>query len=433
MLNRYRLVGMVTSLLVPALILVACTQAPAEADDPFGVRRATEIIASENPPAGPIRVGGHLTVEFIGKGELVDEEPEVPEADEETAPGSDGSDEGPVDEVDFGRLAFHVFNPATGNIFELTFEQPLLEAVHAFQAARGLTEATEGVDDPEELERPPTPQGWSNGSDDRLLRTATTSWPWRTIAQFGEENSRCTGTLIGPRHLITAAHCINKRATNQWYTVQVDPGRNGLNNSPYGSSTISLNPPPGTSAWYFTPAPWRSSACAGENYKCAEWDWGVIVIPDRLGDLTGWMGYWAGPASYLNARTHYNRGYPSCTTDKGSKPALCDVQINDQDVYWARLFGDVASCKLGSYHHPGPDGWNRTIMHSCDTSPGHSGSALYHYRFNTTMNKWMPVVSMVHNSATCQVCDASKDHPNRVRRITPGDLGIIGWLRNAFP
>ncbi len=106
-------------------------------------------------------------------------------------------------------------------------------------------------------------------------------------------------------------------------------GRDG-NSLPYGSSTISPNPAPGQTAWYFTHPQWRNPATTNAR----QWDWGLIVIPDRLGDQTGWMGYVALPAMILKANNQYNRGYPACG---GMRP---DVPVNCQP--W-RLYGDAAN------------------------------------------------------------------------------------------
>ena len=62
----------------------------------------------------------------------------------------------------------------------------------------------------------------------------------------------------------------------------------GDDSSPFGSSTIKIDPDPGTEAWYFTPAPWRDPATTEPN----QWDWGMIVI------RTGWATSPAGWATW---------------------------------------------------------------------------------------------------------------------------------------
>ncbi|MEM7735971.1 MAG: hypothetical protein AAF267_09300, partial [Deinococcota bacterium] len=405
-------------------------------DDPFGARAVTDIISMDEPPKGVMRVNDHMTVEFIGKATLTDGVPQTSDEGVRPERGRDSADEVPANEAQYRQVAFNVLNSRTLNQFELVIEQPLLTSVDEYQVARGLASGSEGVDSPHELEarftQPDfaaeglTTQGWSNGTDNRLLRSPTTLYPWRTIAQHGWNDSTCSSTLIGPRHLITAAHCINERGTTNWYTVRVDPGRNGLSNSPYGSSTIKINPDPGTEAWYFTPSAWRSQWCVNNAYACNQWDWGMIVIPDRLGDMTGWMGYWAGPGSFLEQQTLYNRGYPMCGTDRPNKPALC----NYSQTYWARLWGD-RDCDIGQYLYQGSDSWNRVLKVDCDLSAGHSGSPIYFYV--DTDNGRVPVVTAVVTWEECFTCNSSTSHPNLVRRITPSDVNVISWLRNVFP
>ena len=67
-------------------------------------------------------------------------------------------------------------------------------------------------------------------------------------------------------------------------------------------------------------------------------DFGAIVVLDRIGEKTGWMGYGAYGSSDLNKRDHWNRGYPSCQSDYVEKPAGCQT---------ARLYGDTKECVIG--------------------------------------------------------------------------------------
>ncbi|MFW6079586.1 MAG: trypsin-like serine protease, partial [Gemmatimonadota bacterium] len=409
---------------------------PEDDVDEFGLERLAEILSSDDPPLRE-QIGDHIIVQTLDPGELVDGGPDMPlVVDRLPNPGS-GTAEPPPEDAVYDAMTLHAFNSRTLHQFEIRIAQPLLDDVHALRARHGLVGATEGVDDGDTREGGGSssgpasgsdpgvsdPLGWSDGVDTRIVRTATTTWPWRAIAQFtyGGTDSRCTGTLIGPRHVITAAHCINEFGTNKWFTTTVAPARNGEDILPFGSSTIKLNPDPGTEAWYFTPAPWRDSTTADRW----QWDWGMIVIPDRLGDQTGWMGYVARPFGDLDGVNNFNRGYPSCQSDYAERPADCEP---------ARLYGDTELCGPGDVYFPGGDGWNRMISVGCDLSRGHSGSPVYHYFFDQQLGKSVPVVSMVvsfHQCLTCGEDAGFPSYPNFARRITPGALGVISALRQT--
>ncbi|MFN2178761.1 MAG: trypsin-like serine protease, partial [Candidatus Promineifilaceae bacterium] len=390
------------------------------------------------------------SVRVVGKGVLQD----PPEVDDfmgaDTARGDTDPKERDPEDVPPEEQVYNVFN--TGNLweYEVTMGPQMLDAIHARRDAAGETQATEPVDDPESLEmllRLYLPMaaggnssanarmGWSNGNDSRIIRTPTTLWPWRTISQFhsvGGNNSNCTGTLIGPRHLITAAHCINRMGTNVWYTFGVAPGRNGVSTMPYGDSTIDPNPSPGDPVrWYWTHSAWRNNcenantATTAEKLECTKYDIGLIVIPDRLGEQTGWMGYVARPASALNVEDNLNRGYPKCA-NFSDQPANCQT---------ARLYGHTGICSMGQYLEPLSNGWNRIIRNSCDISAGHSGSAVYHYWDPPQIpgNASYAVVAMVEVWHDCGQCGLFDFYPARARRITPGVLDVISWLRETFP
>jgi V8-like Glu-specific endopeptidase len=425
------------------------TAEPCLADDPFNLARLRTVISDDTPPTAPVRINEHMLVSYLGNGKIVADIPDDADPDPATGGPREPSEPG-VAETSYGLQRLRVFNNRTLAQFQIQLDSSeMASAIHRCREAAGLTSASGGPDGlgaiegqylthlPAVLsqgtgataagraEEPLEPAGWSNGVDTRIVRTPTTQWPWRTIAQSSlgagqSQNSRCTFTLIGPRHLITAAHCIVNFGTQNWKARQITPGRNGENVSPYGNSFISPNPAPGTEAWYFVPDPWLNPNTTDKW----QWDWGLIVIPDRLGDLTGWMGYVARPASALNPLSHYNRGYPSCSSDYPERPAGCQT---------ARLYGDTQNCGIGGYYYEGPDGWNRVFSISCDLSRGHSGSAVYHYFYDPNLQKTVPVVTAMVSTQSCTTCGAGDNYPNRARRITPADLGVISWLRETFP
>ena len=133
---------------------------------------------------------------------------------------------------------------------------------------------------------------------------------------------------------------------------------------------------PGISAWYIVPDPWLDPNTDSSGTNEFQWDIGAVLMLDRLGDQTGWMGYGAFPASDLNNRNQLNRGYPEC--DKIEAPANCQSH---------RLYGDKEYCDVGYYHHPGSNGWNREFSIDCDMGRGHSGSPTLPLSLHSVMER----------------------------------------------
>ena len=453
-------VGRVIALVFVALLLGALVapnqtqvtaQVPMEQpclpNDPLQLAALRTKLGEPTPPSGIQRINASLTVEFITTGEITDTAPALPTLAAEA--GADQPDER-VD-VPASTTRFRVFNTQTLNEFRVVMEADAVGQIKECYEQNDLNDGSVpndvggNVDVPAAYlpllvsgaaasrpatTAPITPNGWSNGSDQRVVKNNTKGWPLRTIAQFrgsvSNEDSQCTGTLVGPRHLITAAHCINKEATNTWYATRVTPAKNGAGNSvavePYGVSVISTNLPDNVEAWYWTYEEWRDPNQAART----NWDIGIIVIPNRLGNLTGWMGVAARNSTFLQNTNNYNRGYANCNgvgLDRGNRPAGCQI---------GKMYGDPNDCGATGFKSVDGDGWSRRYDIRCDISAGHSGSPVYHYETNSQGDQ-VPVVSAVVITESCAVCTPQSDYPSTVRRVTPYVQHNFSVFREIFP
>ena len=168
------------------------------------------------------------------------------------------------------------------------------------------------------------------GVDTRNKVNNTKSFPFRAAGRIAVG---CTGTLIGPRHVLTAGHCVYNTSTDQWYSnLKFSPGQNGASR-PYGEI-----------AWKFAISVKGWTKDHQSNY-----DYAMIVLKSNIGNRTGWMGY-----GYNNSLPDYNvniNGYP------GDKPS---------GTQWHSY------CNLRAR-------WTYKLFYPCDTFNGMSGSGVYVY------------------------------------------------------
>lgn len=197
------------------------------------------------------------------------------------------------------------------------------------------------------------------GSEDHepVSAASTASYPYRTavklFVQFDSGGGSCTGTLIGPHHVLTAGHCIyDASGGTGWATsVEAAPGYH-QGNRPFGTAHAT-----------------RLSTYIGwiENGDFA-YDIGVVELDRNIGDFVGWLGfeYWSDPAAYEGMNLNMNH-YPAAYFADG------------QTLYHGYDEVTIADALQ--------------LQHELDTAPGSSGGGLYRYtddgsRFIDAINSW---------------------------------------------
>jgi V8-like Glu-specific endopeptidase len=408
-------------------------------------RMTSSISASEDGSYGDA-----IVIRYLGQGRTSDG------ANEDGQGDADGPDSPrPFDETNTSSGVV-AFNPATGNEFLITTSTAQITAI-AMEAERSGLNRETTVEPPAERLTASSgdtrgnletelqmldmllnsgsfgTNGFSGGNDDRQrpygVNAPVTQVNDRRRVQLG---SGCSGTLVGPRHVVTAAHCIYSRSNQAWSNnFNVRAGANGT--SFVGSVLVnSANIPAGQVLWYFTPVEWRNPATANTH----PFDFGILVLPGNLGNTAGgWYGWWTLTDATLQQQTINRAGYPLCAATSGGVPRI-DVPSTDSPLpcFANHLYANTNQCQVGNFLNA-KDGWNRNLDHSCDASGGDSGSGL-----TTNFNNQGNGVIGIHFRSLCGKTPADvactgalNTLPLRATRITPEYSGWISYFRNRFP
>lgn len=136
------------------------------------------------------------------------------------------------------------------------------------------------------------------GVDDREVWNQA-AYPYFNVGRLVWSNGVfCSGALVGPRHLLTAKHCLISGATGTF-----TPGYD--NGARFGSGRVTLA--------VTTSAQTPGSPCETKG------DWAVMILDSRPGDDLGYFGVKLPDARKLDRPLLSHAGYPG-DRDGGSRP-----------------------------------------------------------------------------------------------------------------
>ncbi|WP_437597172.1 hypothetical protein WMF28_31655 [Sorangium sp. So ce590] len=364
-----------------ALLVMGCT---AEVINPEEQQRSEDSIAAGEAPLSFVNSKG---LRFVRRGPAKNADSLAAGPKVRGASRRDAAPRVPVAERMTREQLAEALRPVTAiNGYEYILDGPAYQIADAVIAARGKElrsppgsgkAAPPGVD-----LTPGTLQSQAIiGTDDRdRMRDNTSGAAAATVlitdSKWNTDPSnaaKCTGTVIGPTTILTAAHCLVSGGAMVW-GFKWSPGVDSQDSNPFPYQASYFYPDPSGVApmgGCYEPAVPSGYLTAADEWEELDFDYGVMEIMPACGyqpgNQVGWLGIGVFSDSFIEQASGYLNGYPSITPFGYPNT-------------WPQIWGE----------HGPLEAAGDLVEYDIDTTSGQSGAGVY--RFDSASNRYIVAI-----------------------------------------